>query len=584
MLQKCVRSSVLFFALLLSSGCSRDGVLENPDGGITVTTREAIHGRVGHLVEFTIGNSADRVTDQVVLRLQDSDVTDSVLFLSLEHTLDTTTSVATLFRVLKQATSVSLVPALPRGVKQRGGVILSFGEKTDPSFLIYLRVVTTTETLYWSVRGTLGADRRDWFLTEVRKPPKAVGVEPLQVVEISYYADENLTQPLTDTVMVNSAVYTKVVYSRDVPIVFADNHRARPRINFLRQSGKPQYRMKPPGTPLQSGDASPYQGSRRVFICKYIIMSIDKGGSFRTTTYPPADSETLEVAFSQFIGEIPPNTGTTIVDWQLSDFVGQVYAIPFYVEPLRRLSIPIAGVTVTIVTGPRAGESMVTDVNGRYLFPNVAGTSLHLRTERPFFEPKEVIVYRSQPTALSNGLVPNYWMDPQREPGNILIGQQWPDGVRFIFEETLLPYDLLYVETGVEGNFVGLHTPGVAAVREGLQSLSAAAHEIAHAHQYAVVYVDGGGEEARRSPLSSPARWEKSPEGIAFAAARAKDWAEVGDDELGIDTRSHYRDKLAENAAEVSAYYWGVDSPRTKNLDQLAPNRYQWAAEWLPKK
>ena len=43
MLQKRIQVSTLFFAVLLSVGCSHDGVLENPDSGITVTTLEAIH-------------------------------------------------------------------------------------------------------------------------------------------------------------------------------------------------------------------------------------------------------------------------------------------------------------------------------------------------------------------------------------------------------------------------------------------------------------------------------------------------------------------------------------------------------------
>ena len=43
MLQKSVRSAALFFVVLLSIGCSRNGDVENPDGGIVVTTLEAIH-------------------------------------------------------------------------------------------------------------------------------------------------------------------------------------------------------------------------------------------------------------------------------------------------------------------------------------------------------------------------------------------------------------------------------------------------------------------------------------------------------------------------------------------------------------
>ena len=57
-------------------------------------------------------------------------------------------------------------------------------------------------------------------------------------------------------------------------------------------------------------------------------------------------------------------------------------------------------------------------------------------------------MHRSRPTILANGDVPNYTRDPQQHPGNILIGHQWPDEVRFILEETLMVHDLLYVEGG----------------------------------------------------------------------------------------------------------------------------------------
>ena len=290
MLQTCVRPVALFFALLVSMGCGRDGVLEAPDGGITVTTLEAIHGRVGHLVEFTIGNSnIVGVTDQVVLQMQDSEVSEAVLYLSLTHTSDGTTSVAELINLLKRAIDVSLVSSLPNGIKQRGGVILSFGDKSDPSFMIYLRIVTPTETLYWSVRGNLGTDRRDWFLTEVRKPPKVIDTGPGQIIKVNYYADEDLTQLLVDEVELGSTVYAKVVFSKDVRITFADNDRAQPYVGLTTPSSPWlfQYRMKPRGSILASGDAQPYQGSRRIFIAKYEVLPDDIGGSLQLFTRIP---------------------------------------------------------------------------------------------------------------------------------------------------------------------------------------------------------------------------------------------------------------------------------------------------------
>ena len=115
------------------------------------------------------------------------------------------------------------------------------------------------------------------------------------------------------------------------------------------------------------------------------------------------------------------------------------------------LEQPLPNVTVTIMSGPRSGERTITDINGRYLFPDVAGDTLHLLAERHRFEPKEVLVHRDQPTTLADGTALNYAYVacPQRHPGNIALGQRWPDEVRFILRDTLVVHDLLYIEGGI---------------------------------------------------------------------------------------------------------------------------------------
>lgn len=109
----------------------------------------------------------------------------------------------------------------------------------------------------------------------------------------------------------------------------------------------------------------------------------------------------------------------------------------------------LSGVTLTIVSGPRAGERSVTDKQGNYRFSDPAGDTLqlHLRAEKEGHEPKEVIVHRSKETeTLGNGVIFSQQSDaPQETPGTILIGHEWPDKVRFILEKTLLPHDLILV-------------------------------------------------------------------------------------------------------------------------------------------
>ncbi len=589
MIQKAVRFVVLFFTVF-SIGCSRDGTLENPDSTIAITSVAAIHGRTGHLASFTIGDSGS-IIDQVVLEFRDPDITDAVLFLHLAYTQSAAADLATLISTMRGASGISLVPSLPDGIRQEGGVILRFGEPDDPPFLIYLRITTPSGVVYWSVRGTLSPDRRLWFLQYVRQPPVLIDTRPAQVVSISYYRDPELTEPLTGTAYVNDTIYSKVVFSKDVPVTFADDHRARPRISsFSRSQSSFQYRMRPIGSILESGEACPHP-EPHTFVCFYTVSTHDFRGDFYTSAEDMTGS-TLPVTFYRYTNDIPPNTGVTITSWQPHDFTGQVFTLDPNGETADRLSsIPIPGVTVTIMSGPRAGSSIVTDRNGRYLFLNIPDDSLHLGTHRRHFEPKEVIVHRSSPTILANGDAPNYWMDPQKQPGNILIGQRWPDEVRFIFDETLLPYDLLYVEHGVDpwGTAAGEYRGGgfVVAFSDSMSNpipLPVFAHELAHAHQHAIASVDGSAGPLDRWPL-----WEASPEGQAYAAARAKDWAEVGEAEY--DRIPEYRDYLVESAAEIASHYWGMRSGRwtallTRNekLEETAPNRLRWAAEWLPKK
>ena len=571
MLQKSVRSAVLFL-VLLSIGCSRNGDVENPDDGIRVTTLEAIHGRVGHLIEFTIGNKNNPVVDRVVLRIHDRDISDAVLYISLAHTVVNPDSTTGLIAFLNDATDISLVPVLPEGVKQRGGIIL--GDKSNPPFWIYLKVTTPTDTKYWSVRGNLWLDRRDWFLTEVRKPPKIIDTRPARVTAISYYLDETLTQPLTDMVMVGDAVYTKVEFSKDVPITLANDSRARPRISSSAGLQTFQYRMKPRGSILESGDAQPYQNTKHSFVCKYVVQAEDIDRAFFTYVGDGTDA-----------GDLLRVTARIFTD---QDFIGKVY-VPAPKKLLssftRSIVRPIAGVTVTIMAGARSGERTTTDGSGQYFFLNVAEDNMHLLVEKRGFEPKEVIVHRSRPTTLPHGVRMNYPGDVQNNPGVILMGHAWPDEVRFILEETLMVSDLLYID-GDEPNpsdpLGGVYNKGIAvSYKDGLLRgliLHIVAHEIAHAHQHAVVSADGSGDVQD---------WVNTPEGISFREAKEKDWKEVG--KTVYDLHPTLASNLLENAAETSVIYWGMDRryyerPEMGKLEKIAPNRSKWAEEWLKKK
>ena len=271
------------------------------------------------------------------------------------------------------------------------------------------------------------------------------------------------------------------------------------------------------------------------------------------------------------------------------DFIGRIYAPKPEDWKVRSDAHPITDTTATIMSGSRTGESITTDKNGYYLFPNVRGDELHLRVEKEHFEPKEVIVHRFLPTKLANGAVLNYPEDVQQNPGSILMGQSWPDEVRFLFEETLVVHDLLYVEGGASPVGGGFYSRGVIVIyrrqlaqwQNSVGVLILFAHEIAHVHQHALVSVDGSAWGLHD--------WNNTPEGIAYKEAREKDWNEVGKAQLdmGYDRPDFGGNVLTETAAETIAHYWSVDRwggrPNYGDLRITAPNRFKWAAVWLQK-
>ena len=599
MLQKYVRSAALFLAVLLSVGCSSDGVFDNPDS-IRVTTLAAIHGSRGHRIDVNIGPNNTKpddagMTKQVVLELHDPEVSTHTLYLVIETN---SINIGRMIDLLKDATEVAIVPDLPEDTQPWTRMVLTLGGKGGDPFSGYLRVSAPSETAYLSLRGTVTEESRAWFLREVNKPPEVLDTMPAHVVEISYYLDPHFTEPIVGTVYVGDTIYTKVVFSKAVPVVIADDGSALPHLSSTSRSDEFQYRILMPDAPLQSGDAKIYQDTDHVFICKYVMRGGDFTGVFRThANYGTVSGDALQVRFFEYTDEMPANVGETITTWDPADFVGQVYTLRFNVarEADRQL-IPVAGVIVTIASGSRQGEHIVTDRNGRYRFLNVAGDTLHLRVERYRFEPKEVFVHRSRPTALANGVVPNRHGDPQREPDNVLIGQVWPEEVRGFLEQVLVVHDLLYIDYGsipMAGTGGG-YTQGVVVVfaqqsinwGAPLNVLKVFVHEIMHAHQHALVSVDGSGDVHE---------WVNTAEGRAFVAAREKDVA--GMYTMWID-RVHSNATDLENAATVVQEYWAAEHQWErlgvvisdgggrvrKTLQELIPNRYQWCEEWIKKK
>ena len=275
-----------------------------------------------------------------------------------------------------------------------------------------------------------------------------------------------------------------------------------------------------------------------------------------------------------------------------NDFTGQV-VIPTgdQMETLgfRARTRPVAGVTLTVLSGERTGEQSVTDENGNYRFADSAREihSLRLQTEKEGFEPKEVIVHRSKPTTtIGDGI--HFSLaekKPQEIPGTILVGHAWPDEVRFILEETVLPHDPILVRTDDlpahddMPEYCGLYWAGVIVVGDKNCLLSTIAHELGHAHQHAIVAIEKG-------PDASVYEWENTSEGIAYAQAWEKDQEEVGKE---LSDEGLFLTPV-ENMAEIAGLFWNIqrkfDTPlcfSTVNMAEKVPNRLRWAQEWLGK-
>ena len=436
-------------------------------------------------------------------------------------------------------------------------------------------------------------------------PPgwRATDPVPAKLVEVTYYRDHTLMRAV-NTVVVGTTIYSKVVFSNDVPIVFSDDKTAKPHIASDIGAKEFQYRMRPRYVSLgdlRNGDARPYKNTNNIFICKYIPQADEVGEDFFIYIDNGFMAADIWVSIlSSTVCEVPMEGLTAFVHEPArqnpSDFIGQVLAlVPESVDlyydallPVRSYGTPMPGVVVTVVSGPRSGERAVTDADGQYVFPDIREDELHLRVEKECLEPKEVLVHRFRPTTLPNGSASMFEEDPQMHPGVILMGYAWPEGIREVLEQTVLPPDLLLATGPFLGNSKApagafYINDGVVVVGTPVESALywALIHEIGHAHQHAVALLNGG---------RSTDDWEHTPEGRDFLAARDADWRTVGkvlyeDPEKG-DPDEYFLSPV-ENSAEIFQYWWREKLGRELiwgPMADFAPNRFRWAEHWLTKR
>lgn len=485
--------------------------------------------------------------------------------------------------------------------------------------------------------------------------PQAPGIGKPFVKEIDYYKDWKLTKPLSGTVKPGTTFWIKVVFSEPMQLKVADDNTARPILYY--RTGKTLTRFRiakrsAGGEDFVSGDAKPWRDGTDDYICKYTVpkeatgkfvvsvgkFNADKDGNTLSAFYthkeqltfgavpatPVEHTDPVDPIMYQYINDIPVADILPSSAWVLDfpgpykeylppkggpkDFIGQV-CMPVSNSDWAKLGnvAPITNAIVTITEGPRIGESVVTNEGGYYLFKDMDEDELYLRVVREYLEPKEVIVHRhshTTPQKLESNRVldPLYHIDetqPQNIPGTVLMGVRWPDAVRFITEEVLLPHEVLctmtprlpHQERLAIGGYYENHVVTVVNRHEDKGKIfhGVLAHELAHARQHAVAIAHGNSTDGDWGDS-----WEKTPEGKAYKEAREKDLREVSPKNwIGtLDKNEYYESDLLENTAQFCSLYWGVDTWHSWNYEETrgggirvrAPNRFKWAEEWLKRK
>ena len=126
------------------------------------------------------------------------------------------------------------------------------------------------------------------MMGEVKKPEEPVTPDPEpeppeelpMVTKVTHYANQQLTNELTDTIEEGTTIYTKVVFSKPMQHIVSDGEDARPVISFLINDTVTRYRVKPHGASGKdyiTGDCKPRGNSTVKFICKYTAQAEDDG-------------------------------------------------------------------------------------------------------------------------------------------------------------------------------------------------------------------------------------------------------------------------------------------------------------------
>ena len=435
---------------------------------------------------------------------------------------------------------------------------------------------------------------------EPKKPE--VPMVPIEEItaEVAYYNDAELTDNLAAALYADEwdptfnrfsdgdTFYATVTFSHPLQVV----EQAKPAL-FIELNSERIAQFTASADTLTSGTYKK-QSNRNRYVCKYTVPA-DIFGHLQLTVELGERAITGEHSLQAMLSSvcIDDAVGKSTARSERSnnvDFVGRVL-VPYLsfgtsINDNRDDPRPLEGVRVTIMAGQRAGESTLTNQDGEFVFPDIAADELHVRLEKACYETKEMLVSRSRPSALPDGTVLGYQSALRRNPGVILMGRAWPEPVRPILEQMVLPPDLLFIEDSFNGYAFYNVNGVVAATGTGKvidQLLLVFAHEITHAWQHAAVAPDGSGDIFD---------WEHTPAGRAYAEAQRKDREAFGESDVDWHPIDPILIETSANTMEV--FLWSITTndadkvrreatSRYQNLKTKAPNRLKWAQEWYKK-
>lgn len=261
------------------------------------------------------------------------------------------------------------------------------------------------------------------LLGALRQPMEAVSAAPQapntgapQVTEVGYYSNSKLTKPLVGTIRPGTTIFTKVVFSKPMQHLAADDKTARP-ILYYRINGKlTRYRIAKRGargTAFVSGDAKPLQSGTDDYICKFTVpedvrgkftlavgkQSADKEGNTLAKFYAHKTKLSITDNNSQPVIEAIPDQTldagaemTVAVNITDAD-VGDTHTLNASSDDTAVATVSMNNVTFTII-GIAAGMTTITisamDDSGQ---DNAAATPLTFKVAIEDPDPPDVLIY-----------------------------------------------------------------------------------------------------------------------------------------------------------------------------------------------